>query len=84
MQRKTKPFSGNSPTPQGEVDYETWRLWYSQVARGNEEEEEKKSLLLQYLYKPALRLAMSAIDTDTAEAGLHLLDSVYGEVVDKD
>ena len=79
--RKLRLFSGKSPVPSGEVDFDTWRLLVKQL-EGDEHvsTSDKKSIILQNLLRPALD-AVRSIDGDFKQI-LSVLDNLYGSVVD--
>ena len=80
--RKLRLFSGKTPTPSGEVDYETWRLLVKQVEEDDSVSElDKKRVLLQNLLRPALDAVKNST---TSTEILLILDNLYGSIVDGD
>ena len=79
--RKLRFFSGKSPVPSGEVDFETWKLLAKQLVEDVKVvEEDKKRTLYQNLLRPALDLVKS--QEGTAKELYEVLDKVYGSVDD--
>ncbi len=73
-------FSGKSPLPGGEVDFQTWRLLAIQnVEDESLSETEVRRSILQSLMRPALDLIHSSC---SATEILELLEKVYGQVED--
>ena len=78
--RKLRLFSGRSPIPSGEVDFETWRLLVRQLEDdGHISDADTKLVILQNLLRPALD-AVKAIGP--LSEVLDVLDNLYGSVVD--
>jgi hypothetical protein len=78
--RKLRLFSGKSPVPSGEVDFETWRLQVRQLDNEPElDENQKRRIILQSLLRPALD---SVATVATKVEILQILDNIYGSVVD--
>ena len=61
--RKLRTFSGKSPVPSGEVEFETWWIQFSQ-AIGNDDDvspAQKKRIILQSLFRPAMVAVKSVV-----------------------
>ena len=83
--RRLRQFSGKSPVPGGELDYETWSQLAQQLLRDNNvSPADQKSAITQSLFPPALNLLCKLEDTATAQECLEVLENVYGTVVDAD
>ena len=79
--RKLRLFSGKSPVPSGEVDFDTWRLLVKQLEEdGNVTDVDKKAIILQNLLRPALD-AVRSVEGSFREV-LKVLDNLYGTIVD--
>ena len=78
--RKLRLFSGKSPVPSGEVDFETWRLQVRQLDHETDlDANQTRRIILQSLLRPALD---SVVTADTTVEILQILDNIYGSVVD--
>ena len=83
--RRLRQFSGKSPVPSGELDYETWSQLAQQLLRDNNvSAADQKSAITQSLFPPALNLLCKLEDTATAQECLEVLENVYGTVADAD
>lgn len=81
--RKLRLFSGKTPVPNGEVDFETWRPQVRQLFDEAEDELSDKQLrrvIIQSLQRPALDTVKNHIG-NTRQL-LEILDNLYGAVVD--
>ena len=81
--RKLKTFSGITPVPPGQVDFDTWLLAANQLMKDKATSEEEKIQRMQdSLMKPALKQAEEVLSGNSAQAVVNLLEKVYGTVVD--
>ena len=79
--RKLRIFSGKSPVPAGEVEFETWRTQAKQLEDDDDvSPAQKKRIILQSLFRPAMDAVKSVVG-DYKEI-LTILDTLYGSVVD--
>ncbi|XP_015276919.1 PREDICTED: uncharacterized protein LOC107119009 [Gekko japonicus] len=82
---KLKCFSGLSPRPTGEVDFDTWRLQVHQLLDDPEIScKGKKRKLVESLSPPALNEALHAGQSATAEECLAQLEKIYSPVTSSD
>ena len=81
--RPLRLFSGKTPTPAGEVDFQTWRILAQQKLDDSTlSDAAKKRTITQSLLRPALDTVRTSIkDANTDELFRILLD-VYGDVAD--
>ncbi|XP_013383868.1 modulator of apoptosis 1-like [Lingula anatina] len=80
--RKLRLFSGKTPVPHGEVDFETWKFQVEPLLadiRGETDNVEATRIIRQSLLRPALDTVREAF---TAVQIVEVLESVYGIVVD--
>lgn len=80
--RRLRLFSGKTPVPNGEVDYEDWRLCAKQMLDNTRNESEKKRTLMDSLLRPALSL-VSHLGGAPADQIFAELELIYGKVHDK-
>lgn len=79
--RELRPFSGNSPKPSTEVDYNIWRLRAKQVLDDPTlSEGQQRHMLLDSLLTPALNVALSIGAQAPSSAYLYELNKAYGNV----
>jgi len=83
-QRKLRVFSGKTPVPPGEVDYDTWRRQVKQLEQEEEtyglSDSQKRRIILQSLLRPAADTVFNI--NGSSEDILEVLDTVYGSVVE--
>jgi hypothetical protein len=84
-QRKLRLFSGKTPVPAGEVDYDTWRRQVRQLDQEEDDtdclsDSQKKRLVLQSLLRPAADTVFHI--QGPCKDFLEVLDTVYGSVVE--
>lgn len=81
--RKIRIFSGKTPTPSGESDFETWHLQVRQILDDSDiSEANKKITFLQSLLRPALDTISSISSRSTAKQCVEMLVTIYGKVED--
>ena len=79
QRRKLRLFSGNQPTPNGEVNFATWRITAKQVIDDSViDEKEKKRCLIDSLLIPALNFVKYVASQSTAQDVFDKLVKVYG------
>lgn len=79
--RKLRLFSGRTPVPSSEVDFDTWKLMVSQLVEDTTvSESDKKRAMLQNLLRPALDAIKSV--QGTSKDILEVLVNIYGSVAD--
>ena len=83
--RRIRPFSGKTPVPNGEWEYETWErvVQQSVINNTNISGQEKWIRITDSLMPPALDLALDS-DVVSAENILSALQKAYGVVADGD
>lgn len=78
--RKLRLFSGKSPVPAGEVDFESWYILADQVVSDNTlQEGTKKRIVIASLQKPALDMISSY---NTSKDIIDVLRTIFGSVKD--
>ena len=82
LPRRLRLFSGKSPTPNGEVEYEDWRLCAKNMIENTTDEAAKKRCLMDSLLRPALSL-VSHMGGAPASTIFDELELIYGKVHDK-
>ena len=71
-----------TPTPSGEVDYQTWRLSAKQLLATSTNDREVRRSILESLQRPAPEL-VSHLENDAAKTIFDELELIYGKVMDK-
>lgn len=80
--RKIRIFSGKKPVPNGEVDYETWRLLATTIVEDDHmSESDKRRHVVQSLLRPALELVQGQDEIPVHDM-ITFLDTVFGPVLD--
>ncbi|XP_033112548.1 paraneoplastic antigen Ma2-like, partial [Anneissia japonica] len=83
--RRLRQFSGRVPIPTNEIDFETWSQLVQQLIRDSSlSEADKKSILIQSLFPPALNILNKVAAESRATECHDVLNQVYGLVVDAD
>lgn len=82
---RLRPFSGRSPRPNNEIDYETWRSNADFLLRDTQQSDLFKSRkILDSLLSPAADIVKHLTPNSSPSMYLDILDSAYGTVVDGD
>ena len=83
--RRLRLFSGRSPVPSGEVDFENWQRLARQLLRDDSVPDgEKKSRITESLVPPALNVIWAVADGSSAQEYLNCLSRAYGSTADGD
>ncbi|XP_038071903.1 paraneoplastic antigen Ma3 homolog [Patiria miniata] len=83
--RRLRLFSGKSPVPSGELDFENWRRLAHQLLKDeNIPDGEKKSRITESLVPPALNVVWAVEDGSPAHEYLTCLSRAYGSTADGD
>ena len=80
---KLRQFSGTTPVPSGQVDFNTWYKAAARLCKHDElSNDEKLARIHNSLSSPALDMSQTALDSESPENVLKLLRNVYGSVED--
>lgn len=83
--RRLRLFSGKSPVPSGELDFENWRRLARQLLKDDSvPEREKRSRITESLVPPALNVVWAVADGSSAQEHLDTLARAYGSTADGD
>ena len=83
--RRLRLFSGKSPVPSGELDFENWRRLAHQLLKDDSvPEREKRSRITESLVPPALNVVWAVADGSSAQEYLDCLARAYGLTADGD
>lgn len=81
--RRLRLFSGRSPVPAGELDFDNWQRLARQLLRDDSiPDGEKKSRLTEALVPPALNVIWAVPDGSSADTYLDCLSRAYGSTAD--
>lgn len=82
---RLRPFSGRSPHPNNEADYETWRSNVELLLKDTTQSDLYKSRkLLESLSSPAIDIVKHLTPESPLKVYLEILDSAFGTVEDGD
>ena len=83
--RRLRLFSGKTPVPAGELDFENWRRLARQLLRDESiPDREKKSRVTESLVPPALNIVWAVEDGSSAQEHVDCLARAYGSTADGD
>ena len=82
---RLRPFSGRTPRPNNEVDYETWRSNADFLLKDTQQSDLHKSRkILESLLSPAVDIVKHLTPYSPPSMYLNILDSAFGTVEDGD
>ena len=83
--RRLRLFSGKTPVPSGELDFENWRRLARQLLKDESiPDGEKRSRITESLVPPALNVVWAVSDGSPAQEYLTCLSRAYGSTSDGD
>lgn len=83
--RRLRLFSGKTPVPSGELDFENWRRLARQLLKDDSiPDSEKRSRITESLVPPALNVVWAVPDGSPAQEYLTCLSRAYGCTADGD